>query len=169
MARTKQVAPRFVKKLQSERLEKIAYRSTAGLDHRPRKRAYPSKKNGVAATGGKEMKRPHRYRPGTVALREIRRYQRTTELLIQKAPFRRLVRAISQGIDVHLRFQVSAVEALQEATEAFMIGVFEDSNLCAIHAKRVTMMPADVKLAQRLRGDKTEAEKYVSASPKAKK
>ena len=82
-----------------------------------------------------------RYRPGTVALREIRRYQKSTELLIRKLPFQRLVREIAQDFKTDLRFQSSAVMALQEASEAYLVGLFEDTNLCAIHAKRVTIMP----------------------------
>ena len=78
---------------------------------------------------------------GTVALREIRRYQKSTELLIRKLPFQRLVREIAQDFKTDLRFQSSAVLALQEASEAYLVGLFEDTNLCAIHAKRVTIMP----------------------------
>ena len=97
--------------------------------------------------------KPHRFRPGTVALREIRRYQKTTELLIRKMPFQRLVREIAQDFKTDLRFQSSSVMALQEASEAYLVGLFEDSNLCAIHAKRVTIMPKDMQLAKRIRGD----------------
>ena len=84
------------------------------------------------------MKKPHRYRPGTVALREIRKYQKSTELLIRKLPFQRLVREIAQDFKTDLRFQSTAIMALQEAAEAYLVGLFEDTNLCAIHAKRVT-------------------------------
>ena len=100
------------------------------------------------------IKRPHRYRPGTVALREIRRYQTTTELLIRKLPFQRLVREIAQDFVTDLRFQGSALEALQQASEAYLVGIFEDTNLCAIHAKRVTIMPKDILLARRIRGER---------------
>ena len=100
------------------------------------------------------FKKPHRYRPGTVALREIRRYQKSTELLIRKVPFQRLVREIAQGFKTDLRFQGTAIEALQEAAEAYLIGLFEDTNLCAIHAKRVTIMPKDIQLARRIRGER---------------
>ena len=95
-----------------------------------------------------------RYRPGTVALREIRRYQRSTDLLLRKLPFQRVVREISQSIKQDLRFQSTALIALQEAAEAYLVGLFEDSNLCAIHAKRVTIMPKDVHLARRIRGER---------------
>ncbi|EFH63864.1 F10A5.19 [Arabidopsis lyrata subsp. lyrata] len=103
-------------------------------------------------TGG--VKKPHRYRPGTVALREIRKYQKSTELLIRKLPFQRLVREIAQDFKTDLRFQSHAVLALQEAAEAYLVGLFEDTNLCAIHAKRVTIMPKDVQLARRIRGER---------------
>jgi histone H3 len=94
----------------------------------------------------------HRFRPGMVALREIRRYQASTDLLIRKLPFQRLVREITQDGRRDLRFQGTALLALQEASEAFLVGVFEDTNLCAIHAKRVTIMPKDMQLAMRIRG-----------------
>merc|ERR1711967_69015 len=99
------------------------------------------------------VKKPHRYKPGTVALREIRRFQKSTELLIRKPPFQRLVREIANDFRTDLRFQSSAVLALQEAAEAYMVGLFEDTNLCAIHAKRVTIMPKDMQLARRIRGE----------------
>ena len=89
------------------------------------------------------VKKPHRYRPGTVALREIR-----------KLPFQRVVREIAQEYKSDLRFQSQAVLALQEAAEAYLVGLFEDTNLCAIHAKRVTIMPKDMQLARRIRGEK---------------
>lgn len=76
---------------------------------------------------------------GTVALREIRRYQKSTELLIRKLPFQRLVREIAQDFKSDLRFQSSAIGALQESVEAYLVSLFEDTNLCAIHAKRVTI------------------------------
>ncbi len=105
-----------------------------------------------ASTGG--VKKPHRFRPGTVALREIRRYQKSTDLLIRKMPFQRLVREIAQEYKDDIRFQGQAVLALQEAAEAFLVGLMEDTNLCAIHAKRVTIMPKDMQLAQRIRGSR---------------
>ncbi|KPP62815.1 histone H3.3-like [Scleropages formosus] len=93
-------------------------------------------------------------KPGTVALREIRRYQKSTELLIRKLPFQRLVREIAQDFKTDLRFQSAAIGALQEASEAYLVGLFEDTNLCAIHAKRVTIMPKDIQLARRIRGER---------------
>ena len=100
------------------------------------------------------MKKPHRFRPGTVALREIRKFQKSTELLIRKLPFQRLVREIAQEVKADLRFQSQAVLAIQEAAESYMVGLFEDTNLCAIHAKRVTIMPKDIQLARRIRGER---------------
>ena len=106
-------------------------------------------------TGSSGVKQPHRYRPGTVALREICKYQKSTELLIKKLPFQRLVREIAQDFKTDLRFQSAAVMALQEASEAYLVGLFEDTNLCAIHAtKRVTIMPKDIQLARRIRGER---------------
>ena len=99
-------------------------------------------------------KRPHRYRPGTVALRDIRRYQKSTDLLIRKLPFQRLVREIAAGVSKDLRFQSSAILALQEAAEAYLISLMEDANMCAMHARRVTIRPKDMQLARRLRGEK---------------
>merc|ERR1711956_122897 len=119
----------------------------------PRKQlATKAARKSAPATGG--VKKPHRYRPGTVALREIRRYQKPTELLIRKLPFQRLVREIAQDFKTDLRVQSSAVMALQEASEAYLVGLFEDTNLCAIHAKRVTIMPKDIQLARRIRGER---------------
>ena len=120
------------------------------------------KKKGKAQGSGKTlpasqqgMRKPRRYRPGTVALREIRRYQKSTELLIRKLPFQRLVREIAQDLGkMSIRFQSGAIIALQEASEAYLVGLLEDSNLCAIHAKRVTIMPKDIQLACRIRGER---------------
>ncbi|KAF2163529.1 hypothetical protein M409DRAFT_32870, partial [Zasmidium cellare ATCC 36951] len=110
----------------------------------------------TASNAAAGVKKPHRYKPGTVALREIRRYQKSTELLMAKLPFSRLVREISMNMmsascEV-TRWQSQAIQALQEAAEAFLVHLFEDSNLCAIHAKRVTIMQKDIQLARRIRG-----------------
>ncbi|KAK7536500.1 histone H3 variant CENP-A [Phyllosticta citricarpa] len=113
-------------------------------------RRRPSAQPGDPTPRGK----PHRYRPGTLALREIRRYQNSTDLLILKLPFARVVREVAQDMvapGMHLRWQSKAIEALQEAAEHFMTQLFEDTNLCAIHAKRVTIMQKDIQLARRLR------------------
>ncbi|KXZ75796.1 Histone H3-like Protein [Tribolium castaneum] len=140
---------KVVKKM--ARTKQTARKSTGGKA--PRKQlATKAARKSAPATGG--VKKPHRYRPGTVALREIRRYQKSTELLIRKLPFQRLVREIAQDFKTDLRFQSSAVMALQEASEAYLVGLFEDTNLCAIHAKRVTIMPKDIQLARRIRGER---------------
>ena len=130
-------------------------------EERKKAAARAAKKSGEKAPQGGVKKR-YRYRPGTVALKQIRRYQKSTELLIRKLPFQRLVREIAGDSDVirsplcgKVRFQSAAIMALQEASEAYLVGLFEDSNLCAIHAKRVTIMPKDIQLARRIRGERT--------------
>merc|ERR1712223_1891543 len=99
-------------------------------------------------------KKMRRFKPGTVTLREIKRYQKSTEMMLPRAPFQRLVRGITMDMDHSLRFQSQALLALQEATEAYIVGVFEDTNLCAIHAKRMTVQKKDMDLARRIRGDR---------------
>lgn len=99
-------------------------------------------------------KKPHRYRPGTRALFEIRRYQKSTDLLIRKLPFSRLVREIATSFKNDLRFQSTAILALQESAEAYLVSLFEDTQLCAVHAKRVTIFPRDMQLALRIRGER---------------
>ena len=134
------------------RTKQTARKTTTG-SKAPRKQI-PSKaaRKTAPAMGG--IKKPHRYRPGTVALREIRKYQKSTELLIRKLPFQRLVREVAQEFKSDLRFQSSAILALQEASESYIVSLFEDTNLCAIHAKRDTIMPKDMQLARRIRGEK---------------
>ncbi|KAL5073493.1 hypothetical protein RYX36_012477 [Vicia faba] len=141
----------FLSPLSMARTKQTARKSTGGKA--PRKQlATKAARKSAPATGG--VKKPHRFRPGTVALREIRKYQKSTELLIRKLPFQRLVREIAQDFKTDLRFQSSAVSALQEAAESYLVGLFEDTNLCAIHAKRVTIMPKDIQLARRIRGER---------------
>ena len=118
-------------------------------------------RKGIIPTGG--IKKPHRYRPGMVALREIRRYQRSTENLIKRTPFKKLIREILQDYkicpdgpgtpSVQVRFQSTAIATLLEAAENFIVGLFEDVNLQAIHAQHVTIMPRDIRLALCIRGD----------------
>mmetsp|Transcript_820 Transcript_820/g.3740 ORF Transcript_820/g.3740 Transcript_820/m.3740 type:complete len:139 (-) Transcript_820:173-589(-) len=106
----------------------------------------------VDADGSPDRKR-RRYKPGTLALKEIRKFQKSTELLIRKAPFCRLVREISNEVSPEpFRYTAESLLAIQEATEDFLVHLFEDCNLCAIHAKRVTIMPKDLQLARRIRG-----------------
>ncbi|XP_042355401.1 nucleolar protein dao-5-like [Plectropomus leopardus] len=151
MAKKPSKKPARQTEIEMARTKQTARKSTGGKA--PRKQlATKAARKSAPATGG--VKKPHRYRPGTVALREIRRYQKSTELLIRKLPFQRLVREIAQDFKTDLRFQSSAVMALQEASEAYLVGLFEDTNLCAIHAKRVTIMPKDIQLARRIRGER---------------
>ena len=133
------------------RTKQTARKSTGGKA--PNKQlASKAARKSAPSTGG--VKKPHRFRPGTVALREIRKYQKSTELLIRKLPFQRLVREVGQDMKLNVKFQSHAIMALQEASEAYLTSLFEDTNLCAIHAKRVTIMPKDIKLARRIRGER---------------
>ena len=134
------------------RTKQTARKSTGGKAPRKHLAVKAARKSAPNTTGG--VKKPHRFRPGTVALREIRKFQKSTDLLLRKAPFQRLVREISQDFKNDLRFQSMAILALQEASEAYLVSLFEDTNLCAIHAKRITIMPKDLQLARRIRGEK---------------
>ena len=137
------------------RTKQTARKQTTGTAGKaPRKQVLGNKAARKSAPATSGVKKPHRYRPGTVALREIRKYQKSTELLIRKLPFQRLVREIATEFKTDLRFQSSAVLALQEASESYLVGLFEDTNLCAIHAKRVTIMTKDLHLARRIRGER---------------
>ena len=112
-----------------------------------------------SGAGGKKAqygRKPHKFRPGTVALREIRKYQKSTKLLIPHLPFYRLCGEILRDTSGQfLRMQKTAVDALHEAAESYMVDLFDDTNLCALHCKRVTIGPRDIQLAVRLRGDAT--------------
>ena len=99
------------------------------------------------------VKKPRRYRPGTVALREIRKYQKSHELLIKKLPFQRLVKEVCQKINKELRFQSPALLALQEAAEDYVVRMFEHVNLYAIHGNRVTIQNKDIALWRRIKGE----------------
>merc|ERR1719370_1532852 len=132
------------------RTKQTARKSTGGKA--PRKQlATKAARKSAPATGG--VKKPKRIRPGIVALREIRRYQKSTELLLRKLPFQRLVKEIAQNLRPGLRFQSAAVSAIQESTESYLVGLLDETNLCAIHAKRVSIMSRDMQLARRLRGE----------------
>ena len=134
------------------RTKQTARKSTGGAP--PRKAvAMKAARRSLPSTGG--AKKRHRWRPGTAALREIRRYQKNTELLLRKLPFQRLVREVAQDFKMDLRFQSHAIAALQEASEAYLVALFEDANLCAIHSKRVTIMTKDLALALRIRGERS--------------
>ena len=131
------------------RTKQSARRSTCGKAPREQLATKAARKS-APATGG--VKKPHRYRPGTVALCEIRRYQKSFDLLIPKAPFALLFREILQEEKSDMRIQAAAALAAQEMAEAFLVKRFEDSNSCAIHAGRVTIMPKDMQLVKRIQG-----------------
>ncbi|KAL9093166.1 MAG: hypothetical protein Q9159_000343 [Coniocarpon cinnabarinum] len=133
-----------------------ARKSTSNAPRTPTNPATGRKTTGkTTARTSTGTPRKRRYRPGTKALKEIRQYQRSTDLLISKLPFSRLVREIALNSvpeSFGVRWQSHAIMALQEAVEAFLVHLFEDTNLCAIHAKRVTIMQKDIQLARRIRG-----------------
>jgi histone H3 len=141
------------------RTKQTARKSTGGkaprihLSTKAARKSAPGK--GVALelfpAGG--VKKPHRYRPGTVALREIRKYQESTELLMLKAPFLRKVRAVMQDAKSDMNKTAGCTAALQEATESYLVGIMEDTNYAAIHDKRVTIMKKDIQLVRRIRGE----------------
>ena len=137
--------------LKKEEKKKIREQNKKEQEEKRKKKENEAKK----APTSTNVKKPHKYKPGTVALREIRKYQKTVELLIKKHPFQKLVREIASDFKTDLRFQGSAMLALQEGVEAYIIGLLDDSNLCAIHSKRVTIMPNDIQLARRLRGERS--------------
>ena len=134
------------------RTKQTARKSTGGKAPRKQLSKAAARKSAPSVGG---VKKPHKYRPGTVALREIRKYQKSTELLIRKLPFQRLIREVAEKFKQDLRFNSHAIMALQEAAEAYLVGLFEDTNLCAIHAKRVTIFPKDIQLARRIRGERS--------------
>ena len=150
------------------RTKQTARKATAGKAPRKQlatKAARQATRNERPAAG---IKKPHRYRPGTVALREIRRYQKSTDLLLRKQPFGRLVREITEQMqpsgDTNERTRVnrhtaSSILVHQTACEDYLVTLCEDTNLCAIHAKRVIIMPNYMQLARRIRGDPEVCEK----------
>jgi histone H3/H4 len=135
-------------------------KSPAGRSNRPSpKVTMPSgaSSSSSSAAGGRGSGSPpaarRRYRPGERALKEIRFYQSRTELLLRRLPFARLVKELQTEVTgKFLRWQAGALMALQEAAETHLVGLFEDANLCTIHAKRVTVMVKDIQLARRIRG-----------------
>lgn len=141
-----------------------------------RKKSSPSRRTPPSLTGGKgsgskgrsaspadgTKRKKHRYRPGTRAIMEIRQFQRSTNFLIRRLPFARLVKEITRN-EFHpdLRWRVDAIEALQHAAEDYVVNLLMDANLCAIHAKRVTIQPRDMYLARRIRGLRDDPHSYV--------
>ncbi|KAJ8646472.1 hypothetical protein MRB53_008220 [Persea americana] len=143
MARTKQVAER-------RRLSRSSKGRPGDGGSTP---GNARRSEGPGTSTERSQKKPHRYRPGTVALREIRKYQKSFTLLIPAAPFIRCVREISNMYSREVtRWTAEALIAIQEAAEAHLVSLFEDSMLCAIHAKRVTLMRKDFELARRIGG-----------------
>ena len=138
------------------RTKQSVRKSTGGKAPRDQLITTAAAKQATAAAKAGKVKKRHRYRPGTVALREIRKYQKSTDLVLRRLPFQRLVRELAQNFHPtgDLRFQSTAILALQEATEAYLVSLFEDTNLIAMHTKRVTIMPRDMQLARRIRGDR---------------
>jgi histone H3 len=141
-----------------------AHAKKAALEPKGKKKAHKGKGKAKKEGGEKKekkkhvaaakAKKPHRFRPGTVALRDIRRLQKSTELLIRRLPFSRLVREVAQDFKDDLRFQAAAVELLQISLEAYLVGLLEDANLCAIHAKRTSVNPSDLQLSRRIRSER---------------
>lgn len=128
------------------RTKQTARRSTGGKAPRKQLATKAARKSAPSATGG--VKKPHRYRPGTVALREIRHYQKSTELLCRKAPMARLMREILQDFKTDIRITQGALLGFREIVGSFMVKVFEKSNLAALHSKRVTVGPKDTELVK---------------------
>lgn len=109
---------------------------------------------------GGNKKKPAPPKPGVRWLREIRQYQKTGDNLLRRLPFQRVVREIALDYASDLRFQAAAVAALQESAEAYLVGIFEDANLCALHSRRVTIQPKDIHLARLIRKDSTDSLLY---------
>jgi histone H3 len=125
----------------------------ASGDKKPKKSlgsvaAVSAKSVPAATVGGGIKKKPYRFRPGTVALREIRKYQKSTDLLMRRAPFYRLVREVAQDFKENVRFEAAALNILQEAAESVLIDLFQDAHLLRRHCDKITVMPADLQLAE---------------------
>uniref|UniRef100_A0A7S3A3A6 Core Histone H2A/H2B/H3 domain-containing protein n=1 Tax=Rhodosorus marinus TaxID=101924 RepID=A0A7S3A3A6_9RHOD len=121
---------------------------------------FPSSRGGRGPSRADTPKK-HRFRPGTRALMEIRKYQKSTTLLLRRLPFARLVKEITQHYHHDLRWRAEALEALQSSAEDYLVGLLEDANLCAIHSNRVTIMPRDLHLARRIRGYKDDPHAFT--------
>ena len=138
-----------------------ARKSTAAPDRRASRQQHSSTRVSAGVEDQDEderTRRIRRHRPGELALKTIQKLQNTTQMLIPRTRFHRLVREITQNVadsnSDPMRYQAAALVALQEAAEAYLVYLFEDTNLCAVHAKRVTIMPRDIQLARRLRMEK---------------
>jgi histone H3 len=133
------------------RTKQTARKSTGGKAPRKQLATKAAKKTSTQVHAVASVKRPHRFKAGTVAMREIRKYQKTTDLLIRKLPFQRLVREVASQYKSDVRFQSSSILAIQESLENYLIGLFEDGSRCALHAKRVTLMARDLLLVNRIK------------------
>ena len=153
MPKGKNTASKVEKKIPSAAVKNSKASKSSKVSPKSKPIAKVNMKKTAPADGGVKERKKMKFKPGTVALREIKRYQKSTDLLLPRAPFQRLVRDICRDIDSDLRFQAQALMALQESAEAYLTGVFEDANLCSIHAQRVTLMKKDMELARRIRGD----------------
>ena len=137
--------------IEMARTKQTARKSTGGKAPRKQLASKVAHKS-APATGG--VKKPQRFRPGVVALREIRHYQKSTDLLIRKLPFQRLVKEVAQGLSKELglksdlRFQSHAILALQEASEAYLTKLFEDTNACAMHGPSLDAPGSPIGMAR---------------------
>ena len=104
---------------------------------------------GAISQPGKKL---YRFKPGTIAMKQIREFQKSVNLLIPRAPFQRVIKEKALRENREIRFQSAAIQAIQEAAEAHITSVMEDSNLICLHANRVTLMGKDLNLARRIRG-----------------
>ena len=148
MPKGKNVASKLSPSKMSKSKKSAASGKVSGTSKKITKKTAPAT-GGIKDKAVKKMK----FKPGTVALREIKRYQKSTQMLMPHAPFQRLVRSITRDIDHDLKFQSQAIMALQESTEAYVVGLLEDAQLCSLHANRVTVMKKDIDLSRRIRGD----------------
>eukprot|EP00775_Hariotina_reticulata_P011381 gene11381-11530_t len=155
MARVKQTARKSTggSKPVAKKLANQKARKKLALKGVKKETGAPARKTTRSAVPATHIRRKRPAKPGTVALREIKKYQKSTELLIRRAPFQRLVREVAQAHKTDNRWTPPALAALQEAAEAYLVALFEDTQLCAVHGKRVTIMPKDMQLARRLRGN----------------
>ena len=151
MARTKHTSTKYTAIGKVPRKQLALFKKLDGRVKKKKKRSTSSTSSPLQSLP--TSPKPRRYRPGTVALREIRRYQKSTDNLIRKLPFQRVVKEIAQGFRPDIRMQSTAIGALQQAAESFLVSLFEDTNQCAIHANRVTIQAKDMLLARRIRGD----------------
>jgi histone H3-like centromeric protein A len=140
---------------QESRRESIPNRRRRVSGETPPRRATKKRPRTSAGSAGGDGRRKRRFRPGTRVLMEIRRLQKTTHTLVPRIHFSRVIRDVAMSVTGggDLRWASEALEAIQTATEAYLVGLFEDANLCAIHAKRVTIMVKDILLARRIRGE----------------